>query len=110
MTASSEIVVLGLGSNRGESRSILEGAARMLTEGLEDVRLSPLYTSDPLYVLDQEPFLNAAVTGTFSRSRPQGWRISCRSRTSRVSCFKSANVVGKGQPACRLFQRPKGAP
>jgi len=58
-------VVLGLGSNRGDSRRIFFDAARVLAETLTTVRLSSLYRSTPLYVTDQPAFLNAALAGCY---------------------------------------------
>ena len=59
-------VFLGLGSNKGDGRVIIAGAFRALGERLEHARLSALYSSEPLYVLDQPSFLNAAAVGEFS--------------------------------------------
>lgn len=59
-------VFLGLGSNKGDGRAIIAGAAEALGERLENLRLSTLYSSAPLYVLDQPAFLNAAAAGDFS--------------------------------------------
>jgi len=62
--------VLGLGSNRPHrglsSRGLINSAAAELQKNLGRFRLSPLYRTNPLYVTDQEPFLNAAGTGLFS--------------------------------------------
>jgi 2-amino-4-hydroxy-6-hydroxymethyldihydropteridine diphosphokinase len=54
-------IFLSLGSNRGDSRSILRGAIRDLTEGLEGVRVSSLYATTAMYVRDQPDFLNCVV-------------------------------------------------
>lgn len=55
--------VVALGSNLGDSRRLLELAVReMRLSGLQIERASRLYWSRPWGVLDQPPFLNAAVT------------------------------------------------
>ena len=62
--------VLGLGSNRpyGDQScaELINAAAEALKKNLTELRLSPLYKTAPLYVTDQEPFVNAVVTGIFS--------------------------------------------
>ena len=62
-------VFLGLGSNKGlgtaDGRTIIAESAAALREGMTNVRLSSLYVSDPLYVVDQPVYLNAAVAGDF---------------------------------------------
>lgn len=62
----SHLVVLGLGSNRGDGEAIFSGAAEALGRVLGESRLSTLYRSKPMYVLDQPSFLNAALAGRFS--------------------------------------------
>ncbi len=54
---------LGLGSNVGERRSNLEGAARALTaKGVEVVASSSVYETEPVgLILDQPDFLNACL-------------------------------------------------
>jgi 2-amino-4-hydroxy-6-hydroxymethyldihydropteridine diphosphokinase len=56
-------VVLGLGSNRGESRVILAGAVQRLGEILGGLRVAPLFETEPVGVTDQLKFLNTAVCG-----------------------------------------------
>lgn len=65
MTSYSNPVVLGLGSNRGDSAAILHGAVADLSKELRDIRSSRIYKSEPRYVLDQPEFLNCAVSGFF---------------------------------------------
>lgn len=62
----SVLVVLGFGSNRGDGGAIFRGAAERLGARLATPRLSPFYTSDPMYVVDQPRFLNAALSGFFT--------------------------------------------
>ena len=61
---------MGLGSNRPHNNlsreAILASAFAELKNHLADTRLSPLYETAPLHVVDQGPFLNAAVSGLWS--------------------------------------------
>lgn len=58
-------VALALGSNLGDRRGHLEWAAEQLRTLLHDVRVSPLFETDPVDVPDtQPPYLNGAVAGT----------------------------------------------
>ncbi|MDR2797971.1 MAG: 2-amino-4-hydroxy-6-hydroxymethyldihydropteridine diphosphokinase [Treponema sp.] len=66
MTAS--LVVLGLGSNKGDSLGILEAAIAALGEVLADLQRASLFETEPLHVLDQQRFLNTAVAGYYSLS------------------------------------------
>lgn len=58
-----EQVWLGLGSNRGDSPSILSAAADELGTFLSGCRRSGLWRSRARYYEDQEDFLNMAVCG-----------------------------------------------
>lgn len=62
-------IFLGLGSNKtfggADGRSIIRDAAEALRARIAGLRLSSLYTSEPMYVSDQPVFLNAAAVGTF---------------------------------------------
>jgi 2-amino-4-hydroxy-6-hydroxymethyldihydropteridine diphosphokinase len=57
-------VFLGLGSNLGDCESTLHEAFREIRTLLEGARLSRLWRSRAMYVIDQPDFVNAAVTGT----------------------------------------------
>jgi 2-amino-4-hydroxy-6-hydroxymethyldihydropteridine diphosphokinase len=59
------IVVLGLGSNKGDSRRIILDAVKALEEILTELRCASLYETEPLYVNDQGRFINTAVTGFY---------------------------------------------
>jgi 2-amino-4-hydroxy-6-hydroxymethyldihydropteridine diphosphokinase len=59
------LVVLGLGSNRGDSAAILAGAVEKLGTILEDLRAAPVIETDPQYVTDQPRFLNTAACGFY---------------------------------------------
>ncbi|GHV66667.1 2-amino-4-hydroxy-6-hydroxymethyldihydropteridine diphosphokinase [Spirochaetia bacterium] len=64
-------VVLGLGSNKGDSRSILEGAVEVLQRDvLKNLRCSNFIETEPMGLKDQRWFLNAAVAGDFSQGGP----------------------------------------
>jgi 2-amino-4-hydroxy-6-hydroxymethyldihydropteridine diphosphokinase len=57
------LVVLGLGSNLGDSVATIRAAFACLAELLENTRLSRLRGSKAMYVEDQPDFVNAAVAG-----------------------------------------------
>jgi len=54
---------VGLGSNLGDRMGALREALRRLAEapGVESVRCSPVYETDPVGFTDQPPFLNACA-------------------------------------------------
>jgi len=66
--AFSNQVVLGLGSNLGDSRLTIISASRALSSKIHEIRLSPFYFTEPMYVKDQAQYLNAALVGNFSGS------------------------------------------
>ena len=59
-------VVVALGSNVGDSLSYLRQATQVLGGVLSNLKVSPIYRTAPMYVQDQPPFLNAAVSGTYA--------------------------------------------
>lgn len=59
-------VVLGLGSNLGDSSQIILDASEALKEILTGLRRSSLYETEPMHVTDQNRFINAAVMGLYS--------------------------------------------
>ena len=61
-------VVLGLGSNKGDSRRIVLDAIEALGQVLTGIRRASLYETEPLHVTDQRRFINTAVTGLYSAS------------------------------------------
>ena len=66
------LVAVALGSNLGDRHGHLTWAAQQLSAILEDVRFSPILETQPVGVPDaQPPYLNAALTGTTSRSPEQ---------------------------------------
>lgn len=62
------LVVLGLGSNDGDSRIILDEAVFLLTERVKRLRSASVYKTAPMYVTDQPDFFNTAVSGYFNGS------------------------------------------
>ena len=58
-------VVLGLGSNLGNSRIIVQNAIIILKEELKELRCASLYETDPLYVTDQARFINTVIMGLY---------------------------------------------
>lgn len=63
-------VVLALGSNLGDSLTILQGAIDDLSgvEGLDVTAASGVYETDPVGGPEQRPYLNAVVLGSTSLS------------------------------------------
>jgi len=72
---SAPLVVLGLGSNMGDSRRIIQDAIQALEQVLTEVRSASLYETEPLYVTDQGRFINTALAG-FYHGAP-GELLSC---------------------------------
>ena len=64
------LVVLGLGSNLGDSRLIVLDAIKALRDVLTELRAASLYETEPLHVTDQGRFINTAVAGFYPE--PQG--------------------------------------
>ena len=62
------LVVLGLGSNLGDSLSIIHDAVKALEEVLTELRCASIYETEALYVTDQGKFINTAVAGFYSGS------------------------------------------
>jgi 2-amino-4-hydroxy-6-hydroxymethyldihydropteridine diphosphokinase len=60
------LAVLGLGSNLGDSHTIVIKAVEALKEMLSGLRSAPLYETEPLYVTDQGRFINTAVAGWYN--------------------------------------------
>ena len=66
------LVVLGLGSNLGDSRIIVMDAIKALTSVLTELRAASLYETEPLHVTDQASFINTAVAGFYPEPLAQG--------------------------------------
>jgi 2-amino-4-hydroxy-6-hydroxymethyldihydropteridine diphosphokinase len=66
--ANPPLVVLGLGSNQGDSRLILAGAIEKLGKILQDMKAASIIETEPQYVIDQPRFLNTAVSGFWALS------------------------------------------
>jgi 2-amino-4-hydroxy-6-hydroxymethyldihydropteridine diphosphokinase len=73
------LVVLGLGSNLGDSRLIVLDAIKALTSVLTELRAASLYETEPLHVTDQRRFINTAVAGFYPEPLAQGaysaWKL-----------------------------------
>ncbi|MDR2150315.1 MAG: 2-amino-4-hydroxy-6-hydroxymethyldihydropteridine diphosphokinase [Spirochaetaceae bacterium] len=65
---SAALVVLGIGSNKGDSPRIVRAAIAVLDTILGSMRCASLYKTAPLYVLDQDYFFNTAVSGFYAHS------------------------------------------
>ena len=59
------LVVLGLGSNLGDSRRIILDTMTALEQVLSKLRRASLYETDPLHITDQGRFINSAVLGFY---------------------------------------------
>jgi len=70
-----ERIYLGLGSNRGDSRSILESAIEDLGHWLSDMRVSGLWRSRARYYEQQNDFFNMAVSGLTDASPRDALKI-----------------------------------
>ncbi|MFP4638418.1 MAG: 2-amino-4-hydroxy-6-hydroxymethyldihydropteridine diphosphokinase [Spirochaetaceae bacterium] len=63
VSGSPETVFLGVGTNVGDRMAMIELALARLGEILSDLRVSPVYETEPLHYRDQPSFLNACVGG-----------------------------------------------
>ena len=63
-----ETIILGLGSNRGDSKAILTGAIERLVSFLDDIRTSSVYITKPQDYCDQDDFYNMIVSGNYAGS------------------------------------------
>jgi 2-amino-4-hydroxy-6-hydroxymethyldihydropteridine diphosphokinase len=61
-------VAIALGSNLGDRHAHLDFAISRLKQILEAVRVSTVIETDPVGVVDQPKFLNAAIVGRFDNS------------------------------------------
>ena len=64
----SSLIILGLGSNQGDSRQIILDAVNSLNKVLDKLQRASLYESSPMYVTDQEKFINSAISGFYSKN------------------------------------------
>ena len=64
---------IALGSNLGDRIEMIEEACRRMSErGIQIIRTSSLWESEPMYVLDQNKFVNGACE---VRPRPYSWYV-----------------------------------
>ncbi len=64
-------VYLALGTNLGDRQHNLDEALRQLPPAVTVLAVSKLYETAPAYVLNQPPFLNAALKGKTSLPAPE---------------------------------------
>jgi len=62
------VVAIALGSNLGDRHAHLDFAISRLKQILETVRVSTVIETDPVGVVEQPKFLNAAIVGRFNNS------------------------------------------
>ena len=89
-----ETIILGLGSNRGDSKEILTGAIKLLTSFLQDVRTSSVYITKPQDYTDQDDFYNMVVAGLYAGSPS--------------SLLKAVQQVEAAYGRNRKYEIPKG--
>jgi 2-amino-4-hydroxy-6-hydroxymethyldihydropteridine diphosphokinase len=77
-------VFLGLGSNLGNSRQIILDAVKALEDILTDIRRASLYETKPLYVTDQDNFINTVVEGFYTQTDAFSPSVSARALLSRL--------------------------
>ena len=63
-----ETILLGLGSNRGDSHGILAGAIKRLASFLGGIRISSVYITAPQDYLNQDDFHNMVISGLYEGS------------------------------------------
>lgn len=63
MTSSSAPVLLALGANLGSREHTLAAAIEALGRTVGVSAVSPVYETAPMYLVDQDPFLNLVVSG-----------------------------------------------
>ena len=69
------MVVLGVGSNLGDSRQIILDAMKELDAVLMETRAASFYETEPMHVTDQNNFINTAVAGVYEKpENPQSAR------------------------------------
>jgi 2-amino-4-hydroxy-6-hydroxymethyldihydropteridine diphosphokinase len=56
-------VAIALGSNLGPSIAHMQCAVELLSKQVERIKVSGIYKTAPMYVLDQPAFFNAALVG-----------------------------------------------
>jgi 2-amino-4-hydroxy-6-hydroxymethyldihydropteridine diphosphokinase len=87
-------VFLSLGSNLGDREGILYHSAIALKEFLTDIKVSPIYETEPLYIEKQPLFLNLVVCGYTS--------LNCHDLLERIQSIE------KRQGRCRARETRNG--
>jgi 2-amino-4-hydroxy-6-hydroxymethyldihydropteridine diphosphokinase len=87
------LVVLGIGSNRGDSQlgnsgRIVLDAIKELESLLFEFRQASLYETNPLYVTDQGQFINTVVAGYYAEKTAANSRITDPLETARKLLFR----------------------
>jgi 2-amino-4-hydroxy-6-hydroxymethyldihydropteridine diphosphokinase len=60
-----EHIILGLGSNKGDSQKILSSAIEDFKEFVFELKIASLYITAPMHVTSQPEFYNTAISGKF---------------------------------------------
>lgn len=89
-------VAIGLGSNQGDRILALRRAMAGLRHLLDEVKVSRVYETAPMYVVDQPQFLNACCTGRT--------RLTARQLLSTLKDLERA--AGRGIGGRRYGPRP----
>jgi 2-amino-4-hydroxy-6-hydroxymethyldihydropteridine diphosphokinase len=63
-------IILGIGSNKGDSKEIIKNAIEDLKEIVSEVKAASLYKTTPVGISTQPDFLNTAMSGDF-RGEPK---------------------------------------
>ena len=71
-----ETIIIGLGSNRGDSKTILSEAIKRLASFLSEIRISSIYITKPQDYFDQDDFYNMVVSGNYAGSPALSTSIS----------------------------------
>src|ERR1700730_10147782 len=88
-----EIVFLSLGSNVGDREKNLRGAIAALPNlGVQPKKVSSIYETEPVDLLEQPWFLNCVVEGEPTMP-PAAWRTNLRARERQMV---SKKVVSRG--------------
>lgn len=62
------LTAFALGSNVGDSRAVLAWAARQLEQHFGPLWVAPLYRTEPISAIVQDPFLNTVLVGPLNRA------------------------------------------
>jgi 2-amino-4-hydroxy-6-hydroxymethyldihydropteridine diphosphokinase len=85
------VVYLSLGSNLGRREANLAQAVALLSGFLDSVRVSAIYETEPMYVIDQPAFLNVALSGK-TELTPQVLLERCQSIEAKMGRDRGRQV------------------